>query len=98
MTTGKGAAMTIHAVVIGVHLPAGVAGAQAMDFDVRCFLVTHSSGIALVDTGTPGSTGAIAAALTELGATWTDVTDVLLSHDHPDHVGSLDDVSAQAIV
>ena len=85
-------AVTIHPVVIDVHLPAGVVGPDPMDFDVRCFLVTHQSGITLVDTGMPGSTQAIAAALTDAGAAWSDVTDVLLSHDHPDHVGSLDDV------
>lgn len=36
----------------------------------------------------------IAAALGEIGATWTDVSDILLSHDHPDHVGGLADVIA----
>jgi glyoxylase-like metal-dependent hydrolase (beta-lactamase superfamily II) len=84
--------MSIHPVVIDVHLPAGVAGPEAMDFDVRCFLVPHASGLVLVDTGVPGSAQAIGTALGELGAAWSDVTDVLLSHDHPDHVGALTDV------
>jgi glyoxylase-like metal-dependent hydrolase (beta-lactamase superfamily II) len=88
--------MSIRPVVIDVHLPPGIAGPDAMDLEVRCFLVTHESGITLVDTGMPGSTPAITDALVELGATWTDVTDVLLSHDHLDHVGSLDDVGALA--
>ena len=60
--------MTIHPIVIDVHLPAGVAGPDPMDFDVRCFLVTHSSGVVLVDTGTPESTTAIADGLTRIGA------------------------------
>ena len=88
--------MTIHPVVIEIHLPAGLAGPDPMDLDVRCFLVTHETGIALVDTGVPGSTQAIADGLADLGAAWTDVTDVLLSHDHPDHIGSLGDVVASA--
>ena len=67
-----------------------------MDFDVRCFLVAHPDGLALVDTGLPGSSGAVGAALSELGATWADVSDILLSHDHPDHVGSLEEVGTLA--
>jgi glyoxylase-like metal-dependent hydrolase (beta-lactamase superfamily II) len=88
--------MTIHPVAIDVHLPAGIAGPDPMDFDVRCFVVTHASGVALVDTGMPGSTGAIAAVLASTGATWDDITDILLSHDHPDHIGSLEDVTSRA--
>lgn len=75
--------MTIRPVVIDIHLPAGMAGPDPLDLDVRCFLVTHPTGITLIDTGTPGSCPAIAAALADLGATWTDVTDILLSHDIP---------------
>ena len=88
--------MTIHPIVIDVHLPAGVAGPDPMDFDVRCFLVTHTSGVVLVDTGMPDSATAIADALTGIGAGWTDVTDVLLTHDHPDHIGSLPEVRTHA--
>ena len=88
--------MIIRPVVIDVHLPAGMAGPDPMDFDVRCFLVPHPSGIALVDTGVPGSAPAIADALADMGAGWSDLTDVVLSHDHPDHIGSLEDVVAHA--
>jgi glyoxylase-like metal-dependent hydrolase (beta-lactamase superfamily II) len=88
----SGSIVSIHSVVIDVHLPAGVAGPEAMDFDVRCFLVPHASGLVLVDTGLPGPAQAIGTALAEFGAAWSDLTDVLLSHDHPDHVGALTDV------
>ena len=84
--------MSIRSVVFDVHLPAGVAGPEAMDFDVRCFLVPHASGLALVDTGLPGSAPAVGTALADMGAAWSDITDVLLSHDHPDHIGSLPEV------
>jgi glyoxylase-like metal-dependent hydrolase (beta-lactamase superfamily II) len=86
--------MTIRPVVTDLHLPAGIAGPDPLDTDVRCFLVTHSTGIALIDTATPGSTHAIQNALTELDATWADISDILLSHDHPDHTGGLAEVSA----
>jgi glyoxylase-like metal-dependent hydrolase (beta-lactamase superfamily II) len=98
--TGAGQAyvggVEIHPIAFDVHLPAGVAGPDPMDFDVRCFLVPHAAGFSLIDTGLPGSSEAIGSALTGLGATWADVSDILLSHDHPDHVGSLADVVALA--
>ena len=86
----------IHPIVIEVHLPAGVAGPDPMDFDVRCFLIAHSSGLVLLDTGVPGSTNVVAERLIGIGAAWSDVTDVVLSHDHPDHVGSLAEVRTHA--
>jgi glyoxylase-like metal-dependent hydrolase (beta-lactamase superfamily II) len=67
-----------------------------MDFEVRCFLVPHAAGIALIDTGLPGSADELGAALADVGATWADVSDVLLSHDHPDHAGGLEEVIALA--
>jgi glyoxylase-like metal-dependent hydrolase (beta-lactamase superfamily II) len=88
--------MEIRAVVFDVHLPAGVAGPEPVDIDVRCFLVPHADGIVLVDTGLPGSAADIGKALGRMGATWADVSDILLSHDHPDHVGGLAEVAALA--
>lgn len=88
--------MIVHPVVFPVHLPPGIAGSDPMDFDVRCFLVPHATGLLLIDTALPGSADAIGAAIDKLGATWADVTDILLSHDHPDHVGGLAEVSVRA--
>jgi len=82
----------IHPVVIDVHLPAGMAGPAPMDFDVRCFLIPHASGVTLVDTGLSGSSAVIGASLAAIGAGWSDVTDVILSHHHPDHIGGLPEV------
>jgi glyoxylase-like metal-dependent hydrolase (beta-lactamase superfamily II) len=86
----------LHPVVVEVQLPAGVAGPEPMTFDVRCFLVPHPAGLTLVDTG-PGTAGPlITAKLAELGAGWGDVTDVVLTHHHPDHTGGLAEVVALA--
>lgn len=63
-----------------------------MDFDVRSFLVPHADGLTLLDTGLPGSAAELGAALGAMGATWADISDILLSHDHPDHVGGLAEV------
>jgi glyoxylase-like metal-dependent hydrolase (beta-lactamase superfamily II) len=86
----------IHSVVIDVHLPAGVAGPEPMDFDVRCFLIPHPTGLVLVDTGLDHSAQPIAAKLAEIGAHWTDVSDLILTHHHPDHIGGLSEVMALA--
>jgi glyoxylase-like metal-dependent hydrolase (beta-lactamase superfamily II) len=86
------AVTTVQAVVTDIHLPAGVAGPDPLDFDVRCFLVTYAGGIVLIDTGMPQTPALIGAALQENGATWSDVTDVVLTHSHPDHVGGLSQV------
>ena len=79
----------IHSVVTAVHLPAGFAGPDAMDFDVRCFLVPHATGVTIVDTGLEDSVPSIAEKIAEIGAAWEDVTDVILTHQHPDHTGGL---------
>ncbi|MEU7871413.1 MBL fold metallo-hydrolase [Dactylosporangium sp. NPDC049140] len=86
----------IYSIVSPVHIPAGLAGPDPMDFDVRCFLVPHASGVTLVDTGLDRSVPLIAAKLAEIGAAWSDVTDVVLTHHHPDHTGGLAEVVALA--
>jgi glyoxylase-like metal-dependent hydrolase (beta-lactamase superfamily II) len=59
---------------------------------VSAYLVVRGSEAAVVDTGVSGSGGAIAEALGEVGLDWKAVAHVILTHHHPDHVGSLGDV------
>lgn len=64
-------------------------GPDPVTFEVRSFVVVDAGGVVLVDTGTPGSSAAIGRALTVVGAAWADVTDIVLTHRHFDHVGGL---------
>lgn len=84
--------MQVEPVIQELHIPAGLAGPVELTVDVRCFLVPHAAGLLLIDTGPEGSMDAIAAALDRVGAAWSDITDVVLSHWHPDHVGGLGEV------
>jgi glyoxylase-like metal-dependent hydrolase (beta-lactamase superfamily II) len=86
----------VEPVVMDLQLPAGAAGPTEVSIDVRCFVVPYSEGIVLVDTGVSGSQDGIGAALDNIGASWGDVSDVVLTHWHPDHVGGLAEAAARA--
>jgi glyoxylase-like metal-dependent hydrolase (beta-lactamase superfamily II) len=58
--------------------------------------VSHGAGLVLLDTGMPQTPERIGEALAGAGASWSDVTDVVLTHAHPDHTGGLDAVGRLA--
>ena len=87
---------TVEPVVTQVQVPPGMLGPDPVSFEVRCFVVAGAGGVVLVDTGTPGSSEAIGRALVNVGAAWANVTDIVLTHNHFDHVGGLAEVSEQA--
>ncbi|HEX6868838.1 MAG TPA: MBL fold metallo-hydrolase [Candidatus Limnocylindrales bacterium] len=86
----------IETVAIEAQMPPGVLGPGPATLDVRCFLVTTASGIVLVDAGLPGTSGAIDATLGRLGAGWSHVTDIVLTHSHFDHTGGLAEAVGRA--
>ncbi|HJQ94742.1 MAG TPA: MBL fold metallo-hydrolase [Acidimicrobiia bacterium] len=55
---------------------------------VSAYIVVRGSEAAIVDTGVSGSEDSIEAALGEVGLGWDQVGHVVLTHRHPDHVGS----------
>ena len=66
-----------------------------LDF-VSAYILYRGGEAALVDTGVGGSAPAIEAALGEAGLAWDSVGHVILTHKHPDHAGSVDDVMGRA--
>lgn len=83
------ALMVVEPVVTQAQVPPGMLGPDPVSFEVRCFVVAGMGGVVLVDTGTPGSGEAIGKALARVGASWSDVTDIVLTHHHFDHTGGL---------
>ncbi|HEU5011651.1 MAG TPA: MBL fold metallo-hydrolase [Roseiflexaceae bacterium] len=66
-------------------------GDQTVYFNAS-LLLDASNGAALVDTGLPGQSDAIAAALAEAGVQIGDLKRIILTHQDIDHVGSLHDL------
>ncbi len=63
---------------------------------VSAYVFARDGEAALVDTGRGGSATDIADVLGSLGLGWPDLSTVILTHSHGDHVGSLADVMALA--
>ena len=64
--------------------------------NVSAYVLVRGNQAAVVDTGNPGSADQIGETLATLGVTYDDVRHVVLTHRHPDHVGSLSDVLGRA--
>ncbi|MET1231488.1 MAG: MBL fold metallo-hydrolase [Candidatus Limnocylindrales bacterium] len=86
----------IEPVVILAQMPAGVVGPEPETLEVRSFVIACTDGIVLVDVGLPGTLEAMGSALDRIGARWSDVTDVVLTHSHFDHVGGLAEAATSA--
>ncbi|MGB3258405.1 MAG: MBL fold metallo-hydrolase [Ornithinimicrobium sp.] len=55
---------------------------------VSAYVLARRGQAIVVDTGTEGSESDIEAVLQSLGLSWGEVADVILTHSHPDHIGS----------
>jgi glyoxylase-like metal-dependent hydrolase (beta-lactamase superfamily II) len=63
---------------------------------VSAYILYRDGEATLVDTGQSGAESDIEAALTSVNLGWNDVSNVVLTHRHPDHVGSLGGVAEAA--
>jgi glyoxylase-like metal-dependent hydrolase (beta-lactamase superfamily II) len=84
----------------GSPAPSGRAGLFAwhrVDLGfVSAYLLVRGGEAAVVDTGVPGSEGAIAEGLAAAGLDWDAVGHLILTHRHQDHAGSADAVLTAA--
>lgn len=72
--------MAMKGVIEGVHLVAmGTANA---------YLIEGQDGLTLIDAGFPDKEGAVFGALRELGRSPDQLKHLILTHGHPDHIGS----------
>ncbi len=68
---------------------------------VSAYVLVRSGEVVIVDTGPSGDEQALIDTLDALGVGWGDVSDVILTHRHPDHVGnigSIVDLAPQALL
>ncbi|MDH3730353.1 MAG: MBL fold metallo-hydrolase [Acidimicrobiia bacterium] len=63
---------------------------------VSAYILARNGRAVIVDTGNPGSAPEIQATLLEIELGWDVVDHVILTHRHPDHVGGLGEVMANA--
>lgn len=64
---------------------------------VNAYVLVRGNEVAVVDTGVANSQNKIGEVIKAAGRSWEDVRHVILTHHHPDHVGSLDAVMALAV-
>jgi glyoxylase-like metal-dependent hydrolase (beta-lactamase superfamily II) len=80
----------------GPLAPGGTAWRRVNLGFVSAYLLIRDGEGAIVDTGVAGSEDAIHAAMTELGLDWSDIGNVILTHRHADHAGSINPILAAA--
>ncbi len=72
--------MSVKSVIKGVHLvPMGMANA---------YLIEGDDGLTLIDAGYPNKEAAVFGAIRELGRSADQLKHLILTHGHPDHIGS----------
>jgi glyoxylase-like metal-dependent hydrolase (beta-lactamase superfamily II) len=77
-------------------IPGGVAWSRVDLGFVSAYILVRDGEATIVDTGVAGSGPAIQAAMDQLGLGGSDVSNVILTHRHADHAGSIDAVLALA--
>ena len=74
----------------------GVAVHRVALGNVSAYVLVRGAEAIIVDTGNPGQVDDIEAGLSEVGLNWGHVGNVIITHLHPDHIGSLGPVMDNA--
>lgn len=64
---------------------------------VNAYLIESGDGLTLIDTGFPKNLDEIEAGIRSMGREPSDLTDILVTHAHPDHLGSAARISAGSV-
>ena len=71
------------------HIVGPVFFRTSMGFDSNIILIKTDNRVVLVDTGTGMHASSIERELQSFGVTYEDVTDIVLTHSHIDHIGGV---------
>jgi len=74
----------------------GLTWARSKIGNVSAYVLIRGSEAAVVDTGVPGSADDIGETLAGVGLDYSNVAHVVLTHLHPDHIGSIGEVMQMA--
>jgi glyoxylase-like metal-dependent hydrolase (beta-lactamase superfamily II) len=96
---GWGIAIGGHDLAAGLAHAQGAAPAKALRVNlgfVNAYVLVRGKEAAVVDTGTAGNASKIADVVRTGGLGWEAVRHVILTHYHPDHIGSVGEVLVAA--
>ena len=96
---GWGVAIGDRDLASGVAHAQSLAPAQALRVNmgfVNAYVLIRGKEAAVVDTGTAGNESKIADVIRTAGLSWDAVHHVILTHYHPDHIGSVGEVLGAA--
>jgi glyoxylase-like metal-dependent hydrolase (beta-lactamase superfamily II) len=96
---GWGVAIGGRELAMGVAHAQSTGPAQALQVNlgfVNAYVLVRGKEAAIVDTGTPDNAEKIGAVVRTAGLGWDAVHHVILTHYHPDHIGSVGEVLAAA--
>jgi glyoxylase-like metal-dependent hydrolase (beta-lactamase superfamily II) len=78
--------VNIKKIMPGVYMLGGLFGTGILGANIYLLV---DGGVTIVDTGYPGRAKQVLEAVEHMGYTPSDVTRIVLTHYHPDHIGSL---------
>ena len=96
---GWGVAIGDRDPTLGLAHAQSLAPAQTLQVNlgfVNAYVLVRGKEAAVVDTGTAGNVSKIADVVRTAGLSWDAVHHVILTHYHPDHIGSVGEVLAAA--